>query len=89
MDTTDFQKSRINTNKTNLSLRGCPSTEFEKLFRRIVDNNEQFEKTSCILGSSLVFGVFAQNSITISCPGGSISTIYCDSIFKALLNKKV
>ena len=90
MDTTKFLKSRINTIKRNLSLRGCPLTIFQKPFRRIVVNkNERFEKTSCIIGSSLVFGVFVQNCVTISSPDGSISTMCCNSIFKELLNRKV
>ena len=68
----------------------APLTEFQKPFRRmVVENNERFKKTSCILGSSLVFGFFVQNCVTISCPDGSISTMCYDSIFKELLNKKV
>ena len=87
MATTNFQKSCINNIKRNLSLRGCPLTVFQKPFRRIVFNtNERFEKTSCILSSPLVF---VQNCVTISCPGGSISTMCCDSIFKELLSRKV
>ena len=87
MATTNFRNSRINNIKRNLSFRGCPLTVFQKPFRRIVFNtNERFEKTSCILSSPLVF---VQNCVTISCPGESISTICCDSIFKELLSRKV
>ena len=90
MDNTKFQKSRISTIKRKLSVKGCPLTEFQKPFRKIlVDNNERFKNTSCIFSSSLVFGFFVQNCVTISCQDGSSSTMYCDSIFKELLNREV
>ena len=35
-------------------------------------------------GSSLLFGVFIENALTISCPAGCISTLYSDKIFDDL-----
>ena len=74
MDCEARRKSRIDAIKRNLSLRGSLVYDKSKPYRRvIVDNEQQFQKGTCILVSSLVFGVFIQNSVTISCPGGSIS----------------
>ena len=90
MDCDARRRSRIDTNKRNLSLRGCLVYDKSKPYRQIiVDNEQQFEKRTCILGSSLVFGVFIQNSVTISCPGGSISTMCSESVFTEVFERNV
>ena len=45
-----------------------------------------YKKTyeTCFLGSSLVFGVFIEIALTISCPGGCISTLCSDKSFDDL-----
>ena len=90
MDCDARRRSRIDTIKRNLSLRGCLVYYKSKPYRRIiVDNEQQFQKRTCILGSSLVFGVFIQNSVTISCPGGSISTMCSESVFTEIFERNV
>ena len=90
MDCYARRRARIDTIKRNLSLRGCLFYDKSKPYRRIiVDNEQQFQKRTCILGSSLVFGVFIQNSVTISCPGGSISTMCSESVFTEICERNV
>ena len=81
---------RIDTIKGNLSLRGCLVYLKSKPYREvIVDNEQQFQKRTCILGSSVMFGVFVQNIVTISYPGGSISTMCSESVFKETFDRNV
>ena len=63
--------------------RRCTSIELSKPYRKLIlPEKSQQVFQNCILGSSLVYGVFVENAITISCPGGCISTLCSDRVIE-------
>ena len=65
-----------------LSEKNCSIEKKQKPFRKIVHFDNIKDCSNMILGSSLVFGVCHRNTITISCPGGAISTMKAVTISK-------
>ena len=86
-----YRKGRLNEIMTNLNRRGCTVEKYCKPHRKIIKpprhRGHYFE--NCILGSSLVFGIFVENTITISCPGGCISTMCAPAISNELKSRNV
>ena len=88
MESKNRRKLRIDTIKSNLSLMSCLVFEKSKQYRRvIVDKEHQFQRRTCILRSSLVFGVLIQNTVSISCPGATMSTMSSQSLFKEVFDR--
>ena len=85
IDSKQKRSSRINEIKKNLWRRGCSLVELKGPYRKLIAP-PCYKKTyeTCILGSSLVFGVFIENALTVSCPGGCISTLCSNKIFDDL-----
>ena len=86
-----YRKGRLNEIMTNLNRRGCTVEKYNKPYRKIIKppkhRSHSFE--NCILGSSLVFGVFVEKTITISCPGGSVSTLCAPAISHEIKSRNV
>ena len=83
MRCSSLKPSRISLKKSNLRQRMCNVVEEKRPFRRITYQNVPTNK-NCILGSSLVFGCFLRDAVTISCPGGVIATMCTNQIMKEL-----
>ena len=83
MENKIVRRSRINEIKCNLMKRRCTVVELSKPYRKLtLPEKSQRLFQNCILGSSLVYGVFVENAITISCPGGCISTLCSDRVIE-------
>ena len=54
--------------------RRCTVVELSKPYRKLTFKEKSQRVFENFLGSSLVYGVFVENAITLSCPGGCIST---------------
>ena len=83
--TVNKKSSRINEIKKNLWRRGRSLVELKGPYRKLIVP-PCYKKTYelCILGSSLVFGVFIEHALTISCPGGCIWPQCSNKIFDDL-----
>ena len=93
MDSKQKRSSRINEIKKNLWRRGCSLVELKGPHRKLIAP-PGYKKTyeTYILGTSLMFRVFIENALTMSCPGGCISILCSDKIFddlKTYNNKNV
>ena len=66
---------RIEAIKRTLRKRRCFSYTKYRPKRRIIMKKVNMNIENCILGSSLVYGIFIDNTVTISCPGGQVSTL--------------
>ena len=83
MENKIVRRSRISEIKCNLMIRRCTFIELSKPYRTLIlPEKSQRVFQNCILGSSLVYGVFVENAITISCPGGCISTLCSDRLIE-------
>ena len=85
MENKIVRRSRISEIKCNLMKRRCTSIELSKSYRKLIlPEKSQRVFQNCILGLSLVYGVFVENAITISCPGGCSSTLCSDRVIEIM-----
>ena len=58
--------------------------------RRIILSSDKIKRvTYAVLGSSLVYGIFLPDSVTVSCPGGTLSTLCSDQVLNDMKNLDV
>ena len=69
----------------SLANHRCVVESKRQPFRRIIYTSTN-QVNNCVLGSLLVFGVFLKNTMTISCPGGAISTMCSDNFLRDIRN---
>ena len=63
--------------------RRCTVVELSKPYRKItLPEKSQRVFECCVLGPLLMYGGFVENAITISCPGGCISTLCSDCVIE-------
>ena len=81
--------SRYETINRSLDARGVRVFNMNFPRRRLIfidDNNSNIvQKCKCVLGSSLVNGIFLPNLLKMSCPSGTVSKKCCETIVQLIL----
>ena len=83
---------KVGIHKLNETLR-LRNVHVETRFlpkRRIILSSDKIKRvTYAVLGSSLVYGIFLPDSVTVSYPGGTLSTLCSDQVLKDMKNLDV
>ena len=81
-----FRKGRIHQIYSILRARRVYIRECYGPRRKIIKKRRSEPCYNVILGSSLVFGVFVDQTVTISCPGGQITTMCSPEVVRDIWN---
>ena len=81
-----FRKGRIHQIYSILRARRVYIRECYGPRRKIIKKRRSEPCHNVILGSSLVFGVFVDQTVTISCPGGQITTMCSPEVVRDIWN---